>query len=99
MKTIKLKCLDNGTVEVSYPMLFNEETVSIHVDYPRGVESFIKYLDLKMGIIKENVVQNSLSMDHVLKVYAGTLEIQPYATEESKHIKWEKVKIPVKVSL
>lgn len=99
MKTIKLKCLDNGKVEVSHGLLFQGETINIHVDYIVGIESFIKYLDLKIGTSKENAAQNSLSMDYVVRAQAGTLEIQPYATELNKFMKWETVKVPIKTSI
>lgn len=100
-KTITIKCLDQGKVEVINPyVLFDNETIHVKVEYPKSFDSWVKYLDIIINSQKETVIQQSLSMDHVLLCSsAGTLNLQPYATNEWLDIKWETVKIGIKKSL
>ena len=100
-KTIKIKCLDQGKVEIeSTKVIFDNETIHVKVEYPKSFDSWVKYLDIIINNQKETVIQQSLSMDHVLLCSsAGTLNLQPYATTEQLDIKWETVKIGIKKSL
>jgi hypothetical protein len=100
LKTIKIKCLIKGRVEVEHPILFDNENVHIKVEYPEGFESWLKYIDFKIGTYQENVVQPAITLDHVTSFnQAGTVYIQPYSTKEWLDMKWETVSVPIKKSL
>jgi hypothetical protein len=98
-KSIKLSCDIKGTVQVEYPKLFEGETVNIHVEYPSGSEAWLKHIDFVIGTDKENVAQPALTLDYMVTVKRGTLDIQPYCTNEWLVLKFDTVSIPINASI
>jgi hypothetical protein len=100
-KTITIKCLPKGIVEIeSTKAIFDNETIHLKIEFPKDAAAWIKYCDIVIGSQRETITQQALSIDHVFMCESsGTLNIQPYATLEWLDIKWETSQIGIKKSL
>mgnify|MGYP001206600097 FL=1 len=88
MKSIKIKCLENGRTIVENVSMFDleNESVSLEVEYPKQYDEWEKIIEITAGDVATFKNNGDKLSKTILK--QGTVKLQPTAILGNKVQKW-----------
>lgn len=88
MKSIKIKCLENGRTIVENGSMFDleNESVSLEVEYPKQYDKWEKIIEITSGDVATFKNNGDKISNAILK--QGTVKLQPTAILGNKVQKW-----------